>query len=434
MQVSIEAGEGLEQKMTVVMPSDDLDKEVTKRLKDIAKTIKMDGFRPGKVPMRIVKQRFSGHVYQEVMGETIQKTFSQALTQEKVAIVGEPKEIKINESDKAVISYTATYEIMPKIELVDLSSASVELPKSSLVDSDVDDMIEKLREQRMTWGEVDSAAETGNQLIINFKGSIEGEVFDGGEADGVNLVLGSKQMIEGFEDALIGVKKDESRTFTVNFPEDYNAKHLAGKEASFEVLTTAVQKSVLPEIDADFIKAFGVDSENEADLRAEISKNMEFELNQKIKTLTKKNVMDMLIEKHELLIPETAIKSESEALRDSTKENMKQQGQPVNFDMPLSVFEEQAKRRIALGLLMAEITKSAELTLDESRVDALIQEHAESYEDPKALMEYYEKDEKARNSLKNLAMEEQVVDYILTKVQTTDKELSFTELTSTQTA
>ncbi len=435
MQVSIEAGEGLERKMTVVIPSDDSEKEIAKRLNKIAKTIKMDGFRPGKVPLRLVKQRFSGHVRQEVLNETIESSlssaFQQIAVQDKIQIAGDPKNIEFNKADDAVISYTVVFDTMPEV-ILDLTDISVERPKATLVDSDIDDMIEKLRQQKMTWEAVDREAKEGDRLTINFKGTIDGEDFDGGSAEGITLELGSNQMVEGFESGLIGVKKGEERQLNIQFPDDYSVKKLAGQKAVFDVLTTAVEAPVLPEIDRDFIQSFGVKSENKADLEAEIRKNMAFELKQKLKSTTKQNVMDALFKKHNTEIPKGAIEKEATVLRDQTKENMKQQGQETNFEMPTSIFEEQAKKRIVLGLLISNIVKDADLKIEESKVDELIKEHAESYEDPTTLIEYYNSNPEARRSIENIVMEEQVVEYVLSKVQVNDKEMSFSELTQTE--
>ena len=428
MQVSVETTEGLERKMTVIVPDNDTETEVTKRLKEIAKEIRIDGFRPGKVPLRIVKQRFAGQVRQEVIGDLIQKTFYDAIAQEKISLVGTAKNISINESDKDVISYTAIFDVMPEAELADLSDVTIEKVNAEVTDSDVDEMINKLREQKKTWSPTEEAAQNKDRVTIDFKGYVDGQAFEGGEAKDASIILGSNQMIDGFEDALIGVEKDEELEISVTFPEDYQSKDLAGKPATFNIEVKNVETSTLPEIDEQFIKEFGIKSGDKDEFMADIRNNMEFELKQKLKSTLKDNVTKMLLEKHSLDIPQLVITAEAEALKEQMIKNMESEGRASNFELPASIFEPQAKDRITLGLLMAKIAETAEIKLDSDRVTTMIEEYAKSYEDPQALIDYYSNNPEARQPVENVVLEEQIIEHILSLVKTEDKTVDFNEL------
>jgi len=428
MQVSVETGEGLERKLTIEVPSDSVNEKVEKRLKEISRQVKLDGFRPGKVPMRIVKQRFGQQARHDVYGEVIQKTFYEAASQEKLMPAGEPSIEISDEAAEGGFSYVATFEVVPEVSVADMSSGEIEKLVCEITDADVDAMFDKLRKQRTTWQEVDRAAQNDDQVNINFKGIMDGEAFDGGSADNTPLVLGSGSMIAGFEDGLLGASKGEERTLELKFPEDYRAEHLAGKDVSFEVTVNSVSEPVLPEIDEEFVKSLGVDSGNADELREEVKGNMQNELDQKVKAMSKEKVMDLLIEKHEFDVPSAMVKQESERMKEQTKADMEARGQATSFDLPASIFEEQAKRRVKLGMIVGEVISDQDLKASDDEIRATIESFAASYESPEEVVEYYMNNPQQKASLENLVLEDKVVDWVMSQVKVTEKAQSFDEI------
>ena len=422
MQVSIESGEGLERRMTVELPADDVQQEVDKRLQGMTRTVRIDGFRPGKVPLRIVRQRFGDSVRQDVIGEMIQKTFYEAATQEKVTPAGMPR---IDDLDAENASYTAVFEVVPTVELGDMSGVTVKRPNIEIADADVDAMVDKLRKQRASWAVIERAAEMGDQLLISFKGMIDGEVFDGGSAENVPIELGSNSLIEGFEEGLVGAVAGDSRNLELKFPEDYRVQDLAGKDTVFEVDIAKVRHEVLPEIDEEFVKAFGIDSGKNDDFMADIRKNMDHELDQKIKSTVKERVMDALLEVNSFDVPQVMVNQEAESMKKQSQENMAQQGHGSSIDLPIELFKDQAQRRVTLGMLMNEIVSSNDIVVDQDRVTSTIEEFAQSYEKPEEVIEHYKSNSQSRASVENLVLEDQVVDWVLEQVKVEDEAAEF---------
>jgi trigger factor len=410
------------------VPAESVNEKVEKRLQQLSKQVKLDGFRPGKVPMRIVRQRFGDQARHEVYGDVIQHTFYEAASQEKLMPVGEPAiEIK-DDAGEGGFAYVATFDVMPEVALADLSDGEIEKPVAEVTDADVDAMFDKLRKQRTTWAEVDRAAQDGDKLDINFKGFMDGEAFQGGSADNAPLVLGSGSMIDGFESGLLGAAKGETRTLELTFPEDYRAEHLAGKAVSFEVTVNSVSEPVLPEVDEEFVKSLGVDSGDAAELRTEVKGNMDGELTQKINGLIKERVMDLLIAKHGFDIPTALVKQEAERMKEQTKADMQARGQAAKFDLPASIFEEQAKRRVKLGMLVGEVIEKQELKANDDEIKATIERFASSYESPEEVVEYYMNNPQQKQTLENLVLEDKVVDWVMSQVKVVEKNLSFDEL------
>jgi len=428
MQVSVESGEGLERRLLVDLPAERVNAEMDKKLKDLARHVRLDGFRPGKVPIRTIKQRFGEQVRQETYGNLIQETLYEAANQEQLMPAGEPKVELREAAEEGGLGYTAIFEVMPEIALADLSDATVARPTAEVGEADVDAMIEKLRQQRTTWNDVERGANDGDTVHMNFKGMIDCEAFEGGSAEDVPLVLGSGAMIEGFESGLLGARPDDERTLEVTFPEDYRAEHLAGKAATFEVKVLRVSEPVLPELDDEFVKAFGIEAGTVEALRADVAKNMAHELRQKIRGITKDRVMDLLIEKHPLDIPQAMVGQEAERMKQQMLQDMQQRGQTASMDLPASMFESQARRRVHLGLMVAEIIKSQGLQVDADKVRETIEEAAESYEDPQEVIDYYMQDKTARAGVENVVLENQVVDWVLEQVQVEDEPKAFSEL------
>ena len=423
MQVSVESGEGLQRRMKVELPAERINNAVENRLRSLARTVRIDGFRPGKVPLKVLRNRYGDQVRHEAYGDLVQSTFHEAAVKEQLRPAGEPRiEIK-DEGDS--FGYVAEFEIMPDVALADLSSSKVEREVAEVTDADVDNMIEKLRRQRTTWNAVERAAQDGDQLMLSFVGKIDGEPFDGGSADNVPLILGSGMMIEGFETGLLGASAGEQRTIEVSFPGDYRVESLAGKPAAFEVTVKEVQEPALPEVDGNFARELGVADGSVDSLRAEIRSNMERELKQKLRARLKESVMKLLVEAHDLQVPKVMVEAEAARMKQQTRDEMARSGQNSSVDLPIDLFRADAERRVKLGLLIGEIVKANEIRVDEQRMRKLAEDLASAYEDSQEVVKYYMTDRDARGGLENLTLEDQVVDWVLGAVEVDDKSVSF---------
>ncbi|GGE50699.1 trigger factor [Halopseudomonas oceani] len=426
MQVSVETTSGLERRMTVGIPADRIENEVNKRLQQTAKRARVDGFRPGKVPMSVIRKRFGASAHQEVIGEVIQSSFYEAVMQEKLNPAGAPSvEPKSMEAGKD-FEYIATFEVYPEVTLAGFETISVERPESEVTDADVDTMLETLRKQNTRFEAVERAAENGDQVTIDFVGKIDGEVFQGGTANGTNLVLGSGRMIPGFEEGLVGAKAGDSLTLNVTFPEDYQNLDLAGKAAEFETTVQAVAAPALPELNDEFFAQFGVNEGGLEGFRAEVRKNMERELRQAIKTKVKGQVMDGLLNTNTVEVPKALISTEIDRLR----EQAVQQFGGANIQasqLPAELFEEQAKRRVSLGLIVAEVVKQNDIKPDNDRVRAMVEELASAYQEPEQVINWYYQNEQQLGEIQSVVLEEQVVDTVLQKAQVTDKKVAYEE-------
>ena len=433
MQVSVESGEGLEKRLMVDLPAERVTAAMDKRLKDLARHVRLDGFRPGKVPMRTIKQRFGEQVRHETYNALIQETLYEAASQEQLMPAGEPQIELRDVAEEGGLGYTATFEIMPEVKVAELSGQSLNRPVAEVGESDIDEMIDKLRSQRTIWNDVERGAKDGDTVHMDFKGMIDGEVFEGGSAENAPLVLGSGSMIEGFEAGLLGVNAGETRTLEVKFPDDYRAEKLAGNDAVFDVKVLRVAEPQLPEIDEDFVKAFGVKEGSVEALRADVAKNMRQELKQKLRSVTKERVMDVLIAANPMDIPKALVNQEAERMKQQMVQDMQQRGQSSGVDLPASLFEEPARRRVHLGLLVAEIIAQNKLQAEEDKLREVIAEFAESYEDPQEVIDYYMQDQNARKSIENLVLENEVVDWALGQVEVNDETKSFSEVMENRT-
>ena len=428
MQVSVESGEGLERRLLVDLPADRVNAEMDKKLKGLARHVRLDGFRPGKVPMRTIKQRFGEQVRQETYDNLIQETLYEAASQEKLMPAGEPKVELRDAAEEGGLGYTAIFEVLPEVKVGDLTSQSLTKPVAEVAEADVDDMIEKLRKQRTVWNDVERGASDGDTVHMDFKGMVDGEVFEGGSADNVPLILGSGSMIEGFESGLLGAKAGDERSLDVTFPSDYRAENLAGKPATFEVKVLKVAEPQLPEVDEDFVKAFGIEDGTLEGLRTDIEKNMKHELKQKLDSIVKERAMDVLVAANPMDIPKAMVNQEAERMKQQMVQDMQQRGQSSGIDLPASMFEEQARRRVHLGLVISEIMSEQQLKADEEKVRTTIAEFAESYENPQEVIDYYLQDKQARSSIENVVLENEVVDWVLTQVQVNEESKAFSEV------
>ncbi len=428
MQVSVETTQGLERRLTITVPADKVEKEINGRLAQLAKTRRVDGFRPGKAPMSVIKKMYGASVVADVADSLIQRHFIEAVVGQKLSPAGAPT-VQPNELAAGQdFVFTATFEVYPEIEVKNLDAIKIEKPTAAVQDADLDKMLETLRKQHATWAEVDAPAAAELRATMDFTGSIDGVEFEGGKAEGFTLVLGAGRMIPGFEDGLFGKKAGESFDIDVTFPEDYHAENLKGKAAKFAITLSKVEQQVLPELTAEFVQRFGVEDGSVDSLRAEVRKNMERELSQALKNSIKEQALQGLIDNNEITVPKAAIEQEIDGLR---QQAMQRFGGAQNNNMPqlpAELFQEQAERRVRIGLLLGEVIRVNDIKAEDNRVKAIIESMATAYEDPQEVVDYYFKNEQLLNNIRNLAVEEQAVELIMAKAQVTEKALSFDEV------
>ncbi len=428
MQVSVETTSGLGRRLTVGVPADTIDTAVDQKLKDAAKQVRIDGFRPGKVPLKEVRRRFGKSIREEVIGEVVSNSFYDAVTKESLSPAGYPSIERTKDQPGQDLEFVTTFEVYPEVTVQGLDNISVVRPVAEINETDIDNMIERLREQRAAFEEVDRAAEQGDQVNINFLGTKDGEAFEGGTADGQNLVLGSGQMIPGFEDGIIGMSKGEEKVIDVTFPEDYHSEELKGQAVQFKITVNKVESKTLPEVNEEFIKNFTQKAETSMDeFRAEIRNNMERELKNAIKNRVKKEVMDGVLENNDVEVPKALIDSEIDRQR---QQMMQQFGGGQNFDMnmlPAELFEGQATRAVKLALVLGELIKEKEVKADAERVRSTIEEMAQPYENPEQVVSWYYENQQMLQQVEAMVLEDQVVDLILEQATVAEQEMSYEE-------
>lgn len=434
MQVTVESSEGLQRTISVSVPAERVDTAVDQRLQELRKNAKINGFRPGKVPMQVVRKRFSGQVRQEVVGELIQSTYQEAIQQVEMRPAGWPsvEPVQSDGDDAGEFSYKATFEVYPEFELAPANGLEIDRPTAEVQDSDVDDMIETLQKQRTTYEKVDRASADSDQVMIDFTGYVDGEAFEGGTAQGAPLVLGSNTMIEGFEAAITGMSAGDEKRINVTFPESYHNDDLAGKPAEFDITVNEVRAAEVPELDDEFVKAFGVEEGGLDALKTDIRSNMERELRGSVEQLVKQNVMDSLVDSNEVELPSALIKDEVGRLRQQLvarmTEHMGGQTPPDDASFPDEMFTEEAERRVKLGLVIAEIVKTAELKADPDKVRARVDELSSAYEDPKQVVDYYYGNPELLQSVEGMVLEQVVTEWVLDQAQVTDEPLAFQDV------
>jgi len=425
MQVSVETGEGLERRMRIDLPFERIQGEVDKRLQQLARSARLPGFRPGKVPINLLRQRYGEQVQQEVFGELVQTSFSEAVAKEALRPAGMPRiEPDIDHAEKRY-GYTAVFEVLPQFELAPLSGKVLKRPVAQVTDADLEAMLERLRTQRKSWQPAQRPAQSGDRLTVAYTGTIDGEAFEGGSSASSQLELGSGRMIPGFEDGLIGARAGETRSLDISFPEGYHAAPLAGKPVRFEVTVNAVDEPVLPEVDADFARSFGVEDGDVERFRSDVRANMERELKQRIKARTKEAVMDVLVAENAVDIPAVLVSEEVRSL----KEQMRQNLGGGRMELPDNLFEDSARRRVALGLIIAEIVKKNGIVANAASVREAVEEMASTYEQPQEVVDYYYADRKRLAPVESLVLEERVVDWVLGQVAVEDEATTFQQLT-----
>lgn len=430
MQVSVESGEGLERKLTIQIPAETVDKEVESRLSSMRSRVKIDGFRPGKVPLSVVKKQYGASVMQEVVGEVMQNTLRDAVMQESLNPAGNPTIEPTSMEPGKPLEYTATFEVYPEIELIDCAKLEVERTTADVTAADVDIMIETLIKQRTSYEVVERASKDGDQMIIDFDGSVDGVQFEGGQADGVPVVLGSSSMIPGFEEELEDKSANDEFSFNVNFPDDYHAENLKGKKATFATKVISVLEPKTPEVDGEFAKSFGIEDGSIEALKSDIKANMERELRNKLQEVLKKDVMDKLLEANDVQVPKSLIDQEAENLQKQMMESGNLQG---GMSLPKELFEGEAKRRVGLGLVIGEVIKKADIKPEADKVTAKIQDIAQTYEDPAEVVSHYNSNPQLKQGIEALVMEEMVVDWIVDQAKVTDAPTTFHELMKPET-
>ncbi|MGP9593662.1 trigger factor [Halomonas sp. AOP42-C2-25] len=428
MQVSVETTSQIERRITIQVPAAEIDEAVSTRLKDTAKNVRLNGFRQGRVPMAVVQQRYGQDVRNEVVSEVMRERYVRAITEEGLNPAGFPQiEPSINESGKD-LEFVALMEVYPQVELASIEGTDIERPVVSVNDADVDEMIDTLRKQNAAWEEVDAAAADGDQVTIDFQGYIGDEPFEGGSAEGHTLVIGSDSFIPGFEEQLIGAKAGEEETLNVTFPADYQAEHLAAKEATFKVTVHKVSSQKLPEVDEEFIERFGVEGGDQEKFRSEIKKNMTREASQAVDNRVKQQVLDALKKVNEIPVPNSLVQQETDGMK---RQAAQQFGLGEDFDvsqLPNELFEEQAKGRVQIGLLLAEVIKSNELDADDDAIKAKVTELAEQYQDPEEVVSHYMGDEQLKTQVKSAILEEKAVAKLLEQTNIKDVEMSYQQV------
>ena len=427
MQVSLETTSGLERRMHITVPSNEFEGQVEAKLKQTAGQVRLKGFRPGKVPMKEVNRRFGAGIRQEVSSEMMESSYREAIIKEEVSPAGSPQieDIKIEQGQD--LEFTAVFEVFPEIALADFSGIEVAKPEADVTEADIEKMIETLREQRKVFEAVDRAAQNDDKLNIDFEGFIDGEAFEGGKAEGSDLVIGSGSMIPGFEDGLIGAKAGEDTELNVTFPEDYQSSDLAGKDALFKVKVNSVLEAKLPELDESLFEQFGVTEGGLDAFKTEVTANMEKELKAAIATKVKNQVLDGLAETNDVLVPQALIDSEIDRMR---REAIQQFGGQQQIDpsiLPAEMFQDQASKRVVLGLLVNAIVEEKSLSADADLVKEKITEMASSYEEPEQVINYYYSNEEQLNQIQNLVLEEQVIDTVIAEAVVTTEAMGYEE-------
>lgn len=429
MQVSVETTQGLERRLTISVPAETVDVEVKNRLRQVSKTQRINGFRPGKVPPSVIQKRYGKSVRQEVAGEIMQRSFVDAIVAEKINPAGRPSFVAKSNEDGKELKFEATFEVYPEVELNNLDKIAVERPDVEVTDADLDEMFETLQKQHQTWKENKRKTKKGDRLTLDFTGRIDGAEFDGGKAEGFELELGAGRMIPGFEKEITGMKVGEEKTIKVTFPDDYHAENLKGKEAEFDIVVHKTEGPVLPKVDDEFAKLFGIEEGGVDALREEVSKNMARELTQAVKAKVKNQVLDGLLASHEVGLPSALVAQEIDVLRQQAMQRFQGQMDPKNLpELPNDMFKEQAERRVKIGLLLGEVIKVNELKVDNDKVDELIATAASAYEDPQEVIEYYANNKELMQQMQNVALEEQAVEFLVEKAKVENKETSFKDI------
>lgn len=425
MQVSVESTSSIGRRLTIQVPAEQVDQAVETRLQKTAQSARLNGFRPGKVPMNVVRSRFGADTRAEVVNELVRQHYVQALTEHSINAAGYPEiELAVNEAGKD-LEIVANIETYPEIELKSIEGTEVERPAADITDADIDEMVETLRKQAADWQQVERAAEDGDQVTIDFEGFLGDEPFEGGKAEGHALVLGSGAFIPGFEDQLKGAKAGDEPTVSVTFPAEYQAEHLAGKDATFKTKVHKIESQQLPEIDADFMKRFGVEDGDQAAFRAEVRKNMARELDAAIENRVKQQVIDALKAANAIEVPGGLVQQEIDGLK---RQAAQQFGLGDDFDvtqLPNELFEDQARSRVQVGLLLSEFIQQQKLDASDDDIRAFAEKVAQQYQQSEQVVEQYMQNEQLKTQLKSAVLENMAVEKLLEQATVKDVTLSY---------
>ena len=435
MSVTVETLENLERKVIVSLAWADINAETDKRLKQTQRRVKIDGFRPGKAPLKMVASMYGASVQNEVINELVQRAFYDIAVSENLKVAGFPRFEGVEEQDdKDSLKIAAIFEVFPEVSIGDLSASEIEKVTSEVGDAEVEKTVEILRKQRTRFNHVDRAAQNSDRVIIDFEGKIDGEPFAGGSSKNYAFVLGSGQMLPEFEAGIAGMKAGESKDVEVNFPEDYHGKDVAGKTAVFTITLNNVSEATLPEVDAEFAKALGIADGDVAKMREEVKENVAREVERRTQEQTKESVMEALLKAVELQVPNALVNDEAARLAEEMKQNFVNQGMANagQVNLPADMFKEQAHRRVALGLILAKLVEENKLEPTEEQIKAVVANFAESYEDPQEVIDWYYADASRLQGPTSLAVESNVVNFVLGKAKVTEKTLSFDEVMGAQ--
>jgi trigger factor len=429
MQANLETLGSLERRLSVSLPLDQVNSEVASRLKRLAQTVKLHGFRPGKVPLKIVEQQFGGQVRQEVLGDAVQHSFGEAVREKQLRVAGYPQiEVKPT-AEAGKFEYTATFEVYPEISIGPVEGATIERPAVEVGEADVDRTIEILRKQRMHFHPAARAAASGDQLRIDYRGTIDGTPFEGGTAEGQYVQLGGGQLLADFEKNLPGMQAGESRTFDLRFPDDYHGKEVAGKTAQFEVTLHEVREPHVPAVDAEFARSLGVADGDLGKMRSEIKGNLEREVKRRAAIRVKDQVLKVLLDAAKVELPKALVDIEVDRLTQNMRRDLEARGMKADqIPMPREAFEQEARRRVSLGLIMAEVMNKEKLEARAEQVKALVNEHAQSYEKPEEVVRWYYQQPERLREIESIVLEDNVVQWVLSKGKVVDKATPFEDL------
>ncbi len=434
MQATIEKVSNLERRLNVALPMQEIETEVESRLKRLARSVKMHGFRPGKVPFRLVQAQYGGQVRQEVLGDALQKSFGEAVRQQNLRVAGYPRfEAKQPEAAAAgegsQVEFSATFEVYPEITVGDIASVTIDRPAVAIDDAAIDKTIEVLRKQRVHYHDADRGAKNGDGVTIDYAGTIDGVPFEGGTAQGHATLLGEGRLLPDFEKAILGMKPGDRREFELVFPEDYHGKDVAGKTARFEVTLHRVQEPHLPAVDKDFAVALGIADGDVAKLRADVKANVEREVRRRVTTRVKDQVMKALLENTAIELPKALVQMETERLMEGMRRDLAGRGMKVeDIPMPSEAFEPEARKRVALGLIIAELVRRESLAATPDQLKAVVQDYAESYEKPEEVVRWYYQSPERLREVESLVLENNVVDWALARAKVQDKATDFDDL------
>ena len=434
MAVNVETLDKLERRITLTLPTNEISSEVETRLKKLARTVKAAGFRPGKVPMSVVTQRYGYSVHYEVMNDKVGRAFGDAASEAQLRVAGAPRITQKDDAPEGQMAFDATFEVYPEVQIGDLSAAEIESASAEVTEEAIDRTVEILRKQRRSFAQRPAAegAVESDRVTIDFEGKIDGEPFDGGKAEGFQFIIGEGQMLEQFDKAVRGMKSGESKTFPLQFPDDYQGKDVAGKEADFRVTIRKIEAQKLPDVDEAFAKALGIAEGTVEGLRASVRKNLEREVRQRVLARNKAAVMDALTSAAQLDLPKALVAGEVERLMEAAREDLKQRGvkDADKAPLPQDLFQAQAERRVRLGLVVAELVRQHNLQAKPEQLQAHIEEMSQSYEKPAEVMRWYLGDRQRMAEVEAVVIENNVTEFVLGQVKVIDKVLPFDELMS----